>query len=129
MRAQCYSPELTAAFAADPWGTAWHFRPPGGESQHDVERRMTQFILGQVLARVTPDAPAVLVGHGMAIKARGVGRGWQGRGVALAGWLVHKRPLLAGACAGTHYRPLLPPPHRSHARSASCAACCSRCPP
>ena len=70
MRAQCYTPELTSAFAADPWGLGWHFQPPGGESQHDVEQRMTAYILGEVLPRVTPDAPGVVVGHGMAIKVR-----------------------------------------------------------
>lgn len=68
VRSQCYTPELTAAFTADPWGTAWHFTPPGGESQHAVEARMTAYILGEVLPGLTPEAPAVLVGHGMAIK-------------------------------------------------------------
>lgn len=30
VRAECFTPELTAAFAADPWGRAWEFTPPGG---------------------------------------------------------------------------------------------------
>ena len=36
VRARCYTPDLTAAFAADPWGLAWTFAAPGGESQKQV---------------------------------------------------------------------------------------------
>lgn len=40
--------ELTARFAADPWRTAWHFTPPDGESQRQVEERMAAYIVGEV---------------------------------------------------------------------------------
>jgi broad specificity phosphatase PhoE len=55
-------------------GTAWHFEPPGGESQRQVEQRMAEFLTHRVLPSLTPEAPAIVVGHGMAIKCllRGV---------------------------------------------------------
>lgn len=49
VRSKCFTPELTAQFAADPWGAAWEFQPPGGgESQKEVEERMTAYLAGQV---------------------------------------------------------------------------------
>ncbi|KAI7842584.1 hypothetical protein COHA_003688 [Chlorella ohadii] len=60
VRRECFTPELTAAFAADPW--------------RQVEQRMTQYLVQQVLPHARPDAPAIVVSHGMAIKSfmRGV---------------------------------------------------------
>lgn len=49
------------------------FRPPGGESQNDVERRMTDFIKDGILDRYE-DGNLLVVGHGVAFKCfiRGV---------------------------------------------------------
>lgn len=49
------------------------FRPPGGESQNDVEQRMTDFIKDGILDRYE-DGNFLVVGHGVAFKCfiRGV---------------------------------------------------------
>ena len=49
------------------------FRPPGGESQNDVGKRMTDFIKGEILDRYK-DGVFLIVGHGVAFKCfiRGV---------------------------------------------------------
>lgn len=64
VRRECFTPDLTAAFAADPWGLAWDFAPPGGESQRQVEQRMAEYLVQQVLPHARPDAPAIVVSHG-----------------------------------------------------------------
>jgi broad specificity phosphatase PhoE len=68
VRRECFTPELTARFAADPWGLAWTFAPPGGESQKEVEERMAKYLRQVVLPGLRPGAPAIVVGHGMALK-------------------------------------------------------------
>ncbi|EFN50554.1 hypothetical protein CHLNCDRAFT_136882, partial [Chlorella variabilis] len=68
VRRECFTPELTAQFAADPWGLGWNFAPPGGESQRQVEERMLAYLREEVLPRLSPDAPAIVVSHGMAQK-------------------------------------------------------------
>lgn len=84
MRRECFTPELTAAFAADPWGLAWDFAPPGGESQRQVEQRMSEYLVQQVLPHVRPDAPAIVVSHGEGWGGLGAA-GWLGDGLGMAG--------------------------------------------
>ncbi len=60
-----------------PQGLGWNFAPPHGESQRQVEQRMTQYLVQQVLPHARPDAPAIVVSHGEA--------GHGGSGVV--GWL------------------------------------------
>jgi broad specificity phosphatase PhoE len=119
LRSECFTPELTAQFAVDPWvssaqlgrrsrrngsrtnpasfqhsmsrwaahasvapvpvgltlcitpavqGHAFDFKPPGGESQRQVEERMVDFLQQHVLPKLAPGAPAIVVSHGMAMK-------------------------------------------------------------
>ncbi|KAI3437943.1 hypothetical protein D9Q98_000387 [Chlorella vulgaris] len=68
VRRECFPPELIASFAADPWGVAYNFAPPRGESQRQVEVRMLAFLQQQVLPQLLPHQQAVVVGHGMAFK-------------------------------------------------------------
>mmetsp|Transcript_37447 Transcript_37447/g.83328 ORF Transcript_37447/g.83328 Transcript_37447/m.83328 type:complete len:229 (-) Transcript_37447:974-1660(-) len=71
LRADCYTPEVLARIANDPW----RFAAPGGESQKEVEERMSTFIRDVVLPNSTLDGPPALVfSHGLAIKCflRGV---------------------------------------------------------
>ncbi|KAL4424511.1 hypothetical protein ABPG77_006820 [Micractinium sp. CCAP 211/92] len=68
VRRECYTPELTARFAADPWGLAWNFSAPGGESQRQVEARMLAYLAECVLPGLEPGDRAIVVSHGMAIK-------------------------------------------------------------
>lgn len=54
-----------ADIAADPY----RFAAPGGESQFGVEERMMSFVVGTVLPLLKSGGPpAMIVGHGMAIK-------------------------------------------------------------
>lgn len=48
-------------------GTAWHFTPPGGESQAQVEQRMLAYLTRTVLPRLQPGERAVVVSHGGSI--------------------------------------------------------------
>jgi broad specificity phosphatase PhoE len=65
-RAACYSEAALAAIRADPAGWA---PPGGGESQAAVEARMARYVARAVLPTLVPGGPpAVLVGHGLAIK-------------------------------------------------------------
>ena len=65
-RAACYTPATLAAIAADPAGWA---PPGGGESQAAVEARMAAYVATSILPALAPGGPpAVLVGHGLAIK-------------------------------------------------------------
>ncbi|GAB4819242.1 hypothetical protein N2152v2_006288 [Parachlorella kessleri] len=64
VRAECYSPENLAIIRRD----VWRFAPPGGESQKQVEERMLRYITQVVLPQLTPDRPALIVTHGLAIK-------------------------------------------------------------
>ena len=65
MRAECYTPAALDAIHADPAGWA----PPSGESQAAVEARVAGYIVESVLPAVEPGGPpALVVGHGLAIK-------------------------------------------------------------
>ncbi|MEW5304887.1 MAG: hypothetical protein WDW36_007464 [Sanguina aurantia] len=65
LRSQVYTESTVASIAADPYS----FAAPGGESQRGVEVRMMAFVTETVLPRLTAGGPpAVIVGHGMAIK-------------------------------------------------------------
>jgi broad specificity phosphatase PhoE len=65
IRAATYTASTLAAVAADPL----HWAPPGGESQAAVEARMAAYIASAVLPSLQPGGPpAVVVGHGLAIK-------------------------------------------------------------
>ncbi len=47
----------------------WNFSPPGGESQKQVEERMVRYVLDNVLpAAKEGGPPALVVGHGLAIR-------------------------------------------------------------
>eukprot|EP00775_Hariotina_reticulata_P012302 gene12302-12438_t len=64
-RPECYPPETLAVIKADPW----NFAAPGGESQRQVEHRVTAFIEQSVLPTVSYGGPpGVVVFHGLAIK-------------------------------------------------------------
>ena len=64
-RGECYTPEVLARIAADPW----RFAAPGGESQADVEARVTGFVARRVMPRlVAGGPPGIVVAHGLAIK-------------------------------------------------------------
>ncbi|KAF8064686.1 gpmB [Scenedesmus sp. PABB004] len=69
-RAACYTPDVLAAIRRDPWG----FAAPGGESQKQLEARVTAAV-SRALAALKPGGPPLLVfTHGLAIKCfvRGV---------------------------------------------------------
>ena len=64
-RGECYTPTALASIAANPTG----FAPPGGESQATVEARMVAHVTECVLPTAVPGGPpAIVVGHGLAIK-------------------------------------------------------------
>ena len=65
-RAACYSPATLEDIDADPTGWA---PPGGGESMAAVEARMAAYVASTILPGLSPGGPpAVLVGHGLAIK-------------------------------------------------------------
>jgi len=45
-------------------GAAWHFAPPSGESQWQVEQRMLACLTELVLPALAPGELAIVVGHG-----------------------------------------------------------------
>lgn len=58
-------PEVVERIARDPH----NFAAPGGESQRQVEERVTAFVREQVLPALRPGGPpALVVSHGLAIK-------------------------------------------------------------
>lgn len=58
-------PETVARIDSDPY----HFAPPGGESQCQVETRIHDYITKHVLPKIPVGGPpAIIVGHGYAIK-------------------------------------------------------------
>lgn len=63
VRAEVYTPEMVRRLEREnPF-----FTPPGGESQHDVEVRMTEFIRKEILTR-PGDGTFLIVGHGNAFR-------------------------------------------------------------
>eukprot|EP00164_Ancoracysta_twista_P003236 GFYU01004322.1.p1 GENE.GFYU01004322.1~~GFYU01004322.1.p1 ORF type:complete len:252 (-),score=36.04 GFYU01004322.1:418-1173(-) len=69
-RKDIYTAEVKASIASD----NLHFRAPGGESQLDVESRMTSFVYDHIISKVNADDVVFVVSHGVAIKCflRGV---------------------------------------------------------
>ena len=66
-RKECIQAGCSLAWRCSPlaWqGLAWDFAPPGGESQRQVEQRMAEYLVQQVLPHARPDAPAIVVSHG-----------------------------------------------------------------
>ncbi|KAF6255623.1 histidine phosphatase superfamily [Scenedesmus sp. NREL 46B-D3] len=64
-RSKCYTPEVLERIAADPFT----FAAPGGESQQELEARMSSFVHRQLLPILQYGGPpAVVVTHGLAIK-------------------------------------------------------------
>ena len=65
LRSDVYSADVRATIAANPWD----FKPPNGESQHEVEVRVRSFVEREVLPVAVPGGPpTVVVAHGLAIK-------------------------------------------------------------
>lgn len=71
VRAEIYTPEMMQRLDRE----NPYFTPPGGESQHDVEKRMTDFVCRQVLHRPDNEIPHctgegtfLVVGHGNAFR-------------------------------------------------------------
>ena len=65
LRSGVFQPDIVAEIEA----SDGHFAPFNGESQRQVERRMVNFIANHVLPSLSPGgSPALIVGHGVAIK-------------------------------------------------------------
>jgi broad specificity phosphatase PhoE len=65
-RAAVYTPEVMAQIKAD----QWEFRPPGGESQRDVEERMLRWVQQHALPKYEDGKRHAIAvfSHGMSIK-------------------------------------------------------------
>lgn len=91
-RAQIYTPETLARIERT---HPWYFRPPGGESQDDLFRRVHGWLVREVLAR--PERYVWLFCHGLVIKVLLTGLfGWDRRNAwkipidnASMTWITH----------------------------------------
>lgn len=64
-RDECYTAAALEEIGRDPW----NFKAPGGESQRELEARVSACILGAALPHAPPGGPpGVVVAHGLAIK-------------------------------------------------------------
>jgi len=66
LRTDVYTPEVIEQIKAD----QWNFAAPGGESQRDVEDRMYDWIMKEIVAGYSPerDESIGIFGHGLAFK-------------------------------------------------------------